>query len=183
MPVKPRIPTPASEHRVFPLAGLELRYAAGPGVIRLHGHAAVFDAVTDIGRHRERISRGAFKDTISRDDIRALINHDPQYVLGRNKSGTLKLAEDEKGLAVEINLPDTTYARDLLESIRRGDVSQMSIGFRTVQDSFDKDGVRTLEKLKLFDVSPVTFPAYPETDVKIRGTRLERLRSRLELEA
>jgi HK97 family phage prohead protease len=182
-----KIMSPAGEHREFPLAGIELRYAAGPGVIRLLGHAAIFDAVADLGRHRERIARGAFKDTIANDDIRALINHNPQYVLGRTRARTLKLAEDDKGLAVTIDLPDTSYARDLVESIRRGDVSGMSIGFTALDDVVEEDAdgamVRTLKRVKLHDVSPVTFPIYPQTDMKARDSgRLGRLRRRMELE-
>jgi HK97 family phage prohead protease len=195
--MKPQIPTPASERRDF-AAELELRVRAGmdsPG--RLIGHAAIFDAVADLGRYREKIARGAFKDSIAKDDIRALINHDPQYLLGRNKSKTLSLSEDTEGLRVEIDLPNTSAARNLVESIKRGDVSQMSFGFTAIDDSWEKDSagatVRTLRKVKLYDVSPVTFPAYPQTDIKavhiahdggrIRNTGLGRLRLRLELEA
>jgi HK97 family phage prohead protease len=184
--MKQRIPTPGAERRDF-AAELEVRVRAGvdtPG--SLIGHAAIFDSIADLGRHRERVVRGAFVDSIRHDDIRALINHDPQYVLGRNKAGTLNLSEDTEGLRVEIDLPNTSAARDLVESIKRGDVSQMSIGFTAIDDSWEKDSagvmVRTLKRVRLVDVSPVTFPAYPQTDVKVRGARIGRLNRRLELE-
>src|ERR1700730_4284811 len=195
MPVK-RIPTPGRERRDF-AADLEMRLRVGvDGPGRLIGHAAIFDAVDDLGRYRERVARSAFADSIRNDDIRALFNHDPNFILGRSKVGTLKLSEDTEGLRVEIDLPATSAARDLVESIRRGDISQMSFGFTALDDSWEKDSagvmVRTLRKVRLYDVSPVTFPAYPQTDIKAvrvvdgdrtRNPRLGLLRRRIELEA
>lgn len=143
---------------------------------KIRGYAAVFNKLSeDLGGFREKIDPGTFKDSIGRDDIRALFNHDANYVLGRNKAGTLTLTEDEKGLSIEIDPPDTQYARDLQESIKRGDISQMSFGFVTLKDSWEydrkkpeRDVVRTLQEVRLFDVSPVTYPAYPQTSVKVR---------------
>jgi uncharacterized protein len=140
----------------------------------IRGHAAVFNTETDLGWFRERIAPGAFSESIGKDDVRALFNHDSNFVLGRNKAGTLTMKEDDRGLYVEIEPPDTQHARDLVTSIERGDISQMSFGFQTIRDSWDtqenqvKD-LRTLEKVKLWDVSPVTFPAYTETDVAVRS--------------
>jgi len=141
---------------------------------KITGHAAVFDKLSvDIMGFREKVAPGAFVKSIKKSDIRALWNHNPDYVLGRNKSGTLKLEEDDKGLAIEISPPDTQWARDLMETIGRGDVDQMSFAFQVVKDSWDKSNenniVRTLEEVELFDVSPVTYPAYPQTDVKVRS--------------
>ena len=141
---------------------------------KIVGHAAMFNRVADIGWFRERIAPGAFADSIKEDDIRALWNHDPNHVLGRNKAGTLRLSEDEKGLKVEITPPDTQTARDLIVSIDRGDISQMSFGFEVKAESWergkeDEKDTRTLTKAKLWDVSPVTFPAYVETDVAVRS--------------
>lgn len=137
------------------------------------GHAAVFDQLSqDLGDFREKIAPGAFSRTLSSADVRALFNHDPNYVLGRNKSGTLRLSEDNTGLAIEIDMPDTQFSRDLQISMGRGDISQMSFGFRTVSDKWEKrDGgwIRTLSEVELFDVSPVTYPAYPQTDVAVRS--------------
>jgi uncharacterized protein len=142
----------------------------------IKGHAAVFDQKSELlgswMPFREKVAKGAFGETIAQDDIRALWNHDPNHVLGRNKSGTLRLKEDSTGLAVEIDPPDAQWARDLVASIERGDVSQMSFGFDCLTDSWSmEDGAdcRTLGKVKLYDVSPVTFPAYPQTDVATRS--------------
>jgi len=160
------------EKRAFEIEKLEVRKAKD-GKRTITGHAAVFNKIADGGWFREQVAPGAFKDSIGKDDVRALWNHDPNFVLGRNTAGTLRLTEDERGLAIEIDPPDTQAARDLLVSIERGDVSQMSFGFTTVRDSWernkdDKD-LRTLEKVQLWDVSPVTFPFYKDTDVAVRS--------------
>lgn len=140
------------------------------------GYASVFDSWSEnLGGNDpfvEKVCKGAFEVSILEDDIRALFNHDPNYVLGRNKSGTLTLQEDEKGLLVKINPPDTQWARDLLVSIGRGDINQMSFGFTVEADRWSyEDGkdVRELLKVKLFDVSPVTFPAYTQTECGLRS--------------
>lgn len=160
------------EERVFALSDLEVRAEGDAPLIR--GHAAIFNVRSeDLGGFREQIMPGAFKRTIKNGDIRALYNHDPSFVLGRTKADTLRLAEDERGLAVEIAPPDTTWARDLLETMRRGDVDQMSFGFRVVKDKWEDedDGtrLRTLLEVQAFDVSVVTFPAYPQTDAAVRA--------------
>ena len=160
-----------NERRSFTIEGLELRDNEGknPTIV---GHAAVFGSISkDLGGFREIIAPGAF-DGHEDMDVRALFNHDPNMVLGRNTAGTLRLREDAKGLHVEIDPPDTSFAKDLLVSMRRGDIDQMSFGFRTISDKWEtKDGedLRTLEKVELFDVSPVVFPAYEDTDVAVRS--------------
>src|SRR6185436_2663171 len=113
----------------------------------------------------ESVAPGAFRRAIVEDDVRALFNHDPNFVLGRNRAGTLKLSEDDVGLAIEILPPDTQQARDLMVSIERGDVSQMSIGFRALKQEWDESGdviKRKLLECELFDISPVTFPAFTQ---------------------
>jgi len=142
---------------------------------KMVGHAAIFNEEADIGWFKESVADGAFKESIRKDDIRALFNHDENYVLGRNKAGTLKLKEDDKGLYVEIEPPDTQYARDLMILMERGDITQMSFAFETLQEEWiraenkkDSDK-RVIQKVKLYDVSPVTFPAYPQTDVALRS--------------
>lgn len=158
------------ERRAFPLEVREVN----PEKRAIIGHAAVFDTITDLGWFKERVAKGAFAESIKQDDIRALFNHDPNIVLGRNKAGTLRLYEDDKGLAVEIDLPDTQWARDLRVSMERGDINQMSFGFEVIDASWDTvngEEVRTLKRVKLWDVSPVTFPAYPTTDASLRLAR------------
>ena len=143
---------------------------------KIVGHAAVFNKVDGPEWFRERIAPGAFADSIKEDDVRALFNHDANFVLGRNKAGTLDLEEDETGLRMEIDPPDTQVARDLLTSIERGDIDQASFAFQAIDASWDtEDGeeVRTLKKVRLFDVSPVTFPFYEATDVSLRKQEWE----------
>lgn len=140
---------------------------------RIIGHFAVFNVETDMYWFREKIAPGAFAKSIQGDDIRALWNHDPNYILGRNLAKTLTLTEDSKGLLADILPPDTQFSRDLQVSIDRGDVSQGSFGFEVIKESWefrDKElDLRTLEEVKLWDVSPVTFPAYQNTDVALRS--------------
>jgi HK97 family phage prohead protease len=143
------------------------------GAPQLVGHAAVFNSTSeDLGGFREIVAPGAFAQTITEDDIRALFNHDPNHVLGRNRAGTLRLREDNRGLAFEIDLPDTQTARDLAASIERGDISGNSFGFNTLEDRWERletGELRTLIRVRLFDVSPVTYPAYSQTDVALRS--------------
>lgn len=138
---------------------------------RIIGHAAVFEQATDIaGLFNEKVSRDAFNDAIADQNIMALFNHDPNKVLGRTGNGTLKLSIDETGLRYEIDLPDTATGNEVLELVNRGDISKSSFGFRTIEDSYDKEtNTRTLLKVELFDVSPVTYPAYDGTDVAVRS--------------
>ena len=154
----------------------EIRINESDGGMCIEGHAAVFDSWSEtlggIFPFKEKVRKGAFAESIGRDDIRALFNHDPNYVLGRNRAGTLELVEDDIGLRVRITPPDTSWARDITTSIRRGDISQMSIGFVVEDDEWSSsDGIdtRELKKVRLFDVSPVTFPAYTATDVGVRA--------------
>jgi len=142
---------------------------------KMVGHAAVFGQETDIGGwFREKVEPGAFKSSIKKDDIRALFNHDPNFVLGRNTAGTLTMSEDETGLKVNIDPPDTQFARDLGTSIARGDINQMSFSFQVLEETWitgeKKDlDLRIIKKARLYDVSPVTFPAYEGTDIAIRS--------------
>lgn len=163
------------EQRMLPVTELRIADGDGDGPI-IEGHAAVFDSWSEtlggIFPFKEIVRKGAFNESIGKDDIRALFNHDPNYVLGRNRAGTLELFEDDIGLRVRITPPDTSWAKDVLTSIRRGDITQMSIGFIVLDDKWStKDGMdeREIRKVQLFDVSPVTFPAYTATDVGVRA--------------
>ena len=144
----------------------------------LRGYAAVYGEETVIGGFfREVIEPGAFDAAIGRpDDVRAQFNHDSNLVLGRTSAGTLRLSSDAQGLVYEIDLPDTTYARDLAASVERGDVSQSSFMFEVVRDQWEyperSSGelpLRRIADVKLFDVAPVTFPAYEGTSVSARA--------------
>lgn len=144
------------------------------------GHAAVYDQQSDMlgGWFVEVVKPGAFADTL-REDVRCLFNHDPSLILGRTRSRTLRLFDDaNKGLRIECDMPETTLAKDLMVSIRRGDVDQMSFAFETIEDRWtwskdpNKPTLRELLKVKLFDVSPVTYPAYPQTDVAARANKM-----------
>lgn len=162
-----------TEYRDFPVE-IRIEDRADGKAQRIVGHAAVFDtAITLYPGVKEKVAKGAFIDSISKDDVRALFNHDPNYVLGRNTNGTLSMKEDAKGLLYGVEPPDTQQARDIMALIKRGDISQNSFGFRVIDQAWDEeeDGtlIRTLKKVKLYDVSPVTYPAYPTTDLKIRS--------------
>jgi HK97 family phage prohead protease len=140
----------------------------------VRGHAAVFNSDSeDMGGWREQIAPGAFAEALTnQDDVRCLINHDPSLVLGRSVSNTLRMVEDVTGLAFECDLPDTQYARDLAVSIDRGDISGCSFGMYCKDDTWEqRDGVptRIVKNVELFDVSVVTYPAYPATDVQMRS--------------
>lgn len=162
------------EKRVYPLGRIEVRESDdGKGTIA--GYAAVFDqpSVLLYGSFRERIQRGAFAASVAGDDVRALWNHNDDYPIGRVKNGTLRLAEDATGLGFEIEPPQTQIARDFVETIRQGYVDAMSFGFSVLEEGWDEDDdgqlVRTLRKVKLYEVSPVTFPAYPQTSAEVRA--------------
>lgn len=159
------------ERRVFPLTGVQVETRSGSPA-KISGHSAVFNTLSeDLGFFRERIRPGAFTNTIKKDDVRALFNHNPDHVLGRTKSGTLALSEDQRGLFMEAKPPDTQVARDLVTSIKRGDIDQQSFQFEVLNsDWLTEDGleIRELIEVKLYDVSPVTFPAYIATDVEVR---------------
>lgn len=140
------------------------------------GHAAVFDAETEIfpGFH-EVVRRGAFTKAIIESDVRGLFNHDPNFVLGRNRAGTLHLEEDEIGLRYEIDVDtENVTVRDLVvKPIERGEVSGSSFAFRPIKEAEtireDDTILRELLEVQLFDVSPVVYPAYDATDAQIRA--------------
>lgn len=163
------------ERRTFMLP-IEFR-ASDAGSV-LEGYAAVFNQDTQIGGDRwgwlERIAPGAFRQSIAADDIRALFNHDANQVLGRSTTKTLTLAEDTKGLLVRMTLPDTAAGRDVITLVKRGDVSGQSFSFRSTREEWAEPTTkgqlprRTLLEVTLFDVGPVTFPAYTQTSIAAR---------------
>lgn len=157
-------------HRAFNLS--ELRVQQGSKGATIVGHAAVFNSLSeDLGGFREQIAPGAFSD-LDAPGVYALWNHDERFIIAGTNDGSLRLAEDSIGLHVEMEPMDTPTIRDLvIEPIRRGLVNKMSFAFDPVDDSWGKDGgidVRTVHAVKLYDVSPVTFPAYRQTDISMR---------------
>lgn len=160
------------------IEGIELRAAPagsqGPGT--LVGYAAVFNRTSvDLGMFREQIAPGAFQRALASSDVRALYNHEADHLLGRTSSGTLRLVEDELGLRMECDLPDTQLGRDIAELCRRGDLMGQSFSFTTAADSWDyaaSPPMRTVREVDtLYDVGPVTFPAYTDTSVACRSFR------------
>ena len=165
---------PKRELRYMPFDNWEVREEGDQP--RLVGYASVFNVEATIaGLWREQVSEGAYKKTIKENDIRALWNHNADLVLGRNKSGTLRLSEDRKGLKVEITPPDTQAGRDAVTSIKRGDVTHMSIAFEIIKQEWTsaRDAselpLRTIREAKLYEVSPVTFPAFEQTSISARA--------------
>ncbi len=157
------------EHRTYPVSELRVEDGDKP---KLRGYAAVFNVLSEeLFGFREKIAPGAFKKSI-KGDVRAFVNHDSSHIIGRTKSGTLRLKEDATGLLIEIDPPNTSPGRDIVESIRRGDITQMSFGFRTRKEHWETENgenIRTLLDLDLLEVSPVVFPAYPDTSVAVRS--------------
>lgn len=145
---------------------------AGDSGKTIGGYAAVFNSEADIGGwFREKIAPGAFSEAV-KADVRALFDHDRGRVIGRTAAGTLRLAEDDTGLAVEIDLPDTSDGRDVATLISRGDITGMSFGFRVTKEEWDETTeppLRTIKGVELEEVSVVAFPAYVDTSVAMRS--------------
>lgn len=142
----------------------------------IEGYALKFNVLSqNLGGFRERVAPGATTKTVQEADIRALFNHDPNMVLGRNVAGTMDVSVDGTGTYYRIKTPDTSYARDLMVSMERGDVTQSSFSFRTISDDWSIDEsdfpLRTLTEIQLRDVSPVTYPAYLDSTSGVGAQR------------
>lgn len=144
------------------------------------GHGAVFGVESlDMGGWREMIAPGAFKRTLRQNpDVLSFFNHNPSQVLGRTTAGTLTVAEDLTGLAYTVRPPETNFANDLIVSMRRGDIRGSSFMFEVVKMSWGKSEVdgadlRTILEAKLYELGPVTFPAYPSADSSVRSLLAE----------
>lgn len=187
------------ERRALSLAasGLKVERRADSEVDTITGYAAVFydEKQRDATQFRlwgntyERILPGAFDDALKEDDVRCLFNHRDEFILGRSSSETLKLSIDAVGLRYECVLPNTSAGRDLRESMARKDIRESSFGF-TLRGGVDDEAwaeetvkiegggeakviVRQLKRVKLYDVSPVTFPAYTGTSSEIAQRSLQ----------
>jgi uncharacterized protein len=174
----------------------ELRLNAAPqrfeirknadGSRSISGYAAVFNSLSeDLGGFKEQLKQGCFSQSLrDNPDVLCLYGHDTNQILGRVSSGTLTVAEDDKGLKFTCLLPATSTARDLIALMERGDISQMSFGFSCVQDDWSEvngQTIRTVIEAMLFEVSVVSMPAYSQTVVNLRGASRairERIRQR-----
>lgn len=167
---------------------LELRSEDGKDV--LVGMAAVFYRAGDEGTEYElwkdvleRIASGAFDRALKeRHDVAGLLNHNPDNLLGRSTSGTLRLSKTKEGLRYEIDLPDTTAGRDTKESLSRGDLNGSSFAFRVTGEKWETDGdleIRTITDVDLRDVGPVVYPAYTATSAGLRSEDVAECRDSL----
>ncbi len=171
------------EKRAFKATGMRISRDGDGGSPMIVGHAAVYDSWSEPlwgGMFREMIAAGAFTKTLSRKpDVRALHNHSANQLLGRTLSNTLRLSEDKRGLAIEVDPPDTRLGEEILHLIERGDIDAMSFAFwipdggdqwsKSESDDVLEDRVISEIELDGGDVSTVTYPAYQQTDVSLRG--------------
>lgn len=164
--------------------------ADGDETIGFVGHAAVFNSPTWIGSrswgYQEQIAPGAFAKTIGEADVRFLINHDPNLLLARNTAGSLRLDEDDTGLVTDADMAPTTYARDLAVNLEAGNIDQMSFAFEVIKETWevldDDSELRSIQEVKLWDVSVVTYPAYEDTDAALRAAAFAALCRSAELD-
>jgi HK97 family phage prohead protease len=152
----------------WPDQDMEIR-AVGDG-LSFRGYAAVFASQSeDLGGFREVIRAGAFSKTLKdKAGVRMLWNHNDDVVLGSTKSKTLRLTEDERGLLAEADLPNSEWGRPVAEALRRGDIDAMSFGFMVRRDTWPDKNTRELVEVRLIEVSPVVWPAYPATSATVR---------------
>lgn len=168
------------ERRIFCPEDAELRASTDNEKPVLTGYAARFNSLSltlneGAGEFQERLLPGSFERTLASDiDVVALAHHDEKLILGRRSAGTLKLNEDDHGLRNMIYPPDTTLGRDIAVSVGRGDLIAMSFGFYVDEEDEEyrkEDGIniREIRNVTLFEVSIVTWPAYPATSIKVRS--------------
>ena len=167
------------ERRVMAIDDIEMRVTDDENP-RITGYAAKFGIFTDLGWFKEKIRAGAFDEALKTSDVRCLKNHDPNLILGRTTSKTLRLETNSVGLKFDNDMPNTTTGKDTREEIRRGDISGCSFSFTVDEEDWkhfkDDPSERTIIKIgRLYDVGPVTYPAYPDTTVAARS--LERVRA------
>jgi len=168
------------ERRTF---SCEMRAASDSESRTVEGYAAVFGSESEeLWGFYEVIEPEAF-DEADMEDVRALFNHDPNQILARTSSGTMTLSIDQTGFKYRFDMPETTIGNDLLVSIRRGDISQSSFAFTIREDSWEElaDGriLRHIRKIaKVYDVAPVTYPAYEATSATNRSLEQYKSQSR-----
>jgi HK97 family phage prohead protease len=161
------------EIRTFPIE--ELRAAEDDTGRTLAGYPVIFNSLSEpMWGFRETVRPGAFTKTLQERDILSLWNHDSSKPLGRTGNKTLTLAEDDRGLRYDNTVPETTWGKDAYISVQRGDVKGMSFAFSVVKEVWheeteDGEPLREILEARLYEVSPVTFPAYPMTEVEARA--------------
>ncbi|WP_370150391.1 HK97 family phage prohead protease [Exiguobacterium profundum] len=173
---KQKQPTMTETRELLTTDPLEIR-EEDDGKRTLSGYAVKWEMKSQpmgwFRRFKEQFKRGAFADSLTKDDQRYLWSHDISKVLGRTKNGTLRLYEDNIGLRFELDLPNTTLGNDTYESIKRGDVDGVSFGFRMKKEEWDESDpdnvLRTISQADLFEISAVAFPAYPDSEVQARS--------------
>ena len=161
----------------FKMDGVETRKTED-GKMIVTGYAAVFESLSvPLWGFREKIRAGAFKNTITKNNVRALWNHNRDFVLGSMGNGSLKLSEDDRGLRFELDIADTQMGRDAFTSIGRRDVDGVSFSFSAVKQEWEetdpKNVIRTLVEVECDEISPTAFPAYEETSVSTRTAKDE----------
>ena len=182
------------EIRYIPAMSLEIRDDASPDVMAIKGYVVKFNERSSLlyDEWYERVAKGAFSKSLEENTIKALWNHNSDIVLGSTKSRTLKLEEDDGrdrnldiGLRFDLELPNSSQAKDIYESIKRGDVDGVSFGFY-IRDNGDRweylkdEDVyeRTLLDIDLIEISPTPFPAYPTSEVGKRSLEEHNLKTR-----
>ena len=158
------------------------REEQSPDEMIIEGYFALYESETELWEGSyEIISKGAFDNTLN-NDIRALWNHNTQFVLGRNTNNSLELKVDDKGLFGVIKLPKTQYAQDLYALVQRGDIDQCSFGFNILAEDLEElasGGYRwRINEIDLHEISVVTFPAYENTSVQARSKEVEQIKAR-----
>ena len=152
---------------------------ADPDSRKIRGHAIVFNSRSvNLGGFTEIIRPEAVERTLREAlDVRALVDHNSEKIIGRTRAGTLQLRKDQRGLAIEIDPPNTTAANDIIENIRLGNVTGMSFAFRVLDEEWREengDPVRDILDMTISEVSIVTFPAYGATDVSVAMRSLQK---------
>lgn len=171
---KAHAPSDQLETRIFPLSSVELEQREDDLRPRVILHPIVFDVKSDrLMFFREIIRPEAIDRTLrEKTDVRALVDHDPSKILGRLSAGTLQLTKERRGVRAEIDPPNTSYARDLIVSVRRGDITGGSFSFRVITDQWhieNGEEIRDVLDMEVYEVSAVTFPAYPQTAAALRS--------------
>jgi HK97 family phage prohead protease len=165
-------PQPESKEPEIRTNSVDFEVRAEGDGMTFTGYASVFNSPSeDLGGFVEYVAPGAFKRSLqSRNEVKLLWNHDSGEPLASLRGGTMQLFEDERGLKVTAQLPNTTRGRDIAELLRTKVIDSMSFGFNVIKDSWSRDGqTRTLESVRLFEVSVVSFPAYEATVAQVRS--------------